>query len=66
MPKYKIVQELEKCIGCGTCVAICPVNWQIGADNKAHPIKTELSEVGCNKEAAESCPVQCIKIVEEK
>lgn len=65
MTKYKIEQEIEKCIGCGTCVAICPANWEMGSDNKAHPKKTELEDIGCNKEAAESCPVQCIKIVEQ-
>ncbi len=65
MAKYKIVQELQKCIGCGTCVAICSSNWEMKSDNKAHPKKIELDEVGCNKEAAESCPAQCIKVEEQ-
>jgi ferredoxin len=29
---------------------------------KAKPKKTEVEEIGCNKKAAEVCPVQCIKI----
>lgn len=62
MPKYKIKHEREKCIGCGTCAAICPDNWEMANDNKARPKKTELEEIGCNQEAANSCPVQCIKI----
>ncbi len=60
----KIEQEHNKCIGCGNCVAVCPVNWEMGDDGKAKPKKTEVDDVGCNKEAEEGCPVQCIKIVE--
>lgn len=59
---YKIIQEREKCIGCGTCVALCPSNWKMDDDGKASPKKIEVEEIGCNKEAADSCPVQCIKI----
>ncbi len=59
----KITQELDKCIGCGACAAVCPDNWEMKGD-KAHPKATELSEVGCNKEAVDACPVQCIHIEE--
>lgn len=60
--KYKIIQEREKCIGCGTCVALCPDNWEMKSDNKASLKKTEVEDIGCNQRAADSCPVQCIKI----
>jgi ferredoxin len=30
--------------------------------DKSHPKKTELNEIGCNQEAVDVCPVQCIKI----
>lgn len=66
MAKYKIEQEVEKCIGCGTCVSMCPDNWEMRSDNKAYPKNEEFDEMGCNQEAAESCPVQIIKIVENK
>jgi ferredoxin len=29
---------------------------------KAKPKKTDAKDIGCNKEAADACPVQCIKI----
>jgi len=60
---YKIDQEHDKCIGCGACVAVCSDNWEM-KDNKAVPKKTDLTEdeLECNKEAAEACPVKCIKI----
>jgi len=61
MSKYKIKLDKEACIGCGTCASLCPDNW-VMKDNKAHAKKTELDDLGCNKEAADSCPVQCIKI----
>jgi len=68
----KIVQEHEKCIGCGSCVAICSKYWEMSDNGKAKPIGSKLSsngkyelevqEVGCNKDAAEACPVQCIYV----
>lgn len=60
----KIKQDHERCIGCGNCVAVCPENWEMGGDGKANPKKTELKEVGCNKEAEEGCPVSCITVIE--
>lgn len=67
----KIIQEHEKCIGCGSCVAICPKYWKISDDGKAKPVgskakgsnfELEIDELECNQEAADVCPVQCIKI----
>jgi ferredoxin len=60
----KIEQDREACIGCGACASICPDNWEMTDDGKAKPIKIQLPEVGCNKEAADACPVQCIKVIE--
>lgn len=59
---YKIEMEVEKCIGCGSCSAVCPQNWEMKDDGKAHPIETEIEDLGCNKQAEEICPVQCIHI----
>jgi ferredoxin len=60
----KIEIDRDKCIGCGACAAVCPENWEMKDDGKAAPIKKEIKEIGCNKDAAEGCPVQCIKILE--
>lgn len=59
---YKIIQNRGKCIGCGSCVTICPDNWQMDEDGKTSPLKTKLEELGCNQEAVRGCPVQCIRI----
>lgn len=48
------------CIGCGTCVAVCPSNFQLNAEGKSEPISQEVTE--CAKSAEQSCPVQAIKV----
>jgi ferredoxin len=63
MTKYKITQDVDACIGCGACTTVCPANWKMQGD-KAKPVKTELDNIGCNQEAADVCPVQCIQVKE--
>lgn len=72
----KITQDHNGCIGCGACAAVCPDFWEMNEkDGKAVPIKCQFEEgkdtyefeveekdMSCNKEAAEVCPVQVIKI----
>ena len=66
MAKYKIEFDEEGCIGCGACEAQCAENWEIDTEKqKARPKKTELDEISCNKDAADVCPVDVIKIVEK-
>ena len=65
MSKIKIKFVRADCIGCGTCVAICPENWKM-EEGKAKPIKTELDEIGNNQAAADACPVNCIHIIKEE
>ncbi len=64
--KLKIVQDRNKCIGCGACAAICPANWFMDDDGKSSLKKTIVEKEGCNKAAAEACPVQAIKITKIK
>jgi len=61
MAKYKIIHRVNECIGCGACASVCPDNWEMKGD-KSKPKKTELTDIGCNQEAADVCPVQCIEI----
>lgn len=41
--------------------AVCPSNFEL-KDGKAKPKKTEVSQIGCCQEAADTCPVKCIHI----
>ncbi len=63
MAKFKVQFDRGNCLGCGACAATCPANWALQADGKSSPKETELEELGCNKDAADGCPSQCIKIV---
>lgn len=52
--------DQEKCIGCGTCAAICPNNFALGENGKAQAVSQEQN--GCVKEAEGMCPVQAISL----
>ncbi len=69
----KIIFEQEKCIGCGTCAMLCPNFWQMGEEGKAKleegeknketgNVERDVGSAGCNEEAAQSCPVECIHV----
>ncbi|MAG19963.1 ferredoxin [archaeon] len=62
---FKITIDQEKCIGCGACEAVCSENFELKEINnafKAFVKKEQVEEESCNKEAQDSCPVNCIKI----
>ena len=59
---FEVKNDQEECIACGACASICEDNWEIPEGEKARPIKTRVNEIGCNQEAADSCPVSCITI----
>jgi ferredoxin len=62
---FKIEVVEDECIGCGACAAACSDVFEMDGD-KAKAKQTEIEEVGCAQEAAESCPVTCIKVTEIK
>ena len=76
--KYKIIYDREGCIGAAACAAVNPDDWEIVEDGKANLLKgaeeppksqqwvriIDESELKRNLEAAESCPVKVIKIVD--
>lgn len=67
MPKQKkLVVDKETCIGCGTCVALCPEVFELKEDGKSEVINQGAC-ASCDCEAAiEQCPTQSIKWQEEE
>jgi NAD-dependent dihydropyrimidine dehydrogenase PreA subunit len=50
---YTIEVDVEKCIGCGDCVDVCPVDVYEMQDEKSVPVNAEEC-IGC-----ESCVEAC-------
>jgi len=62
----KVVIDTEECIGCETCVELCPDVFAFNEDEgKAHVIQEEGGDQACIEEAVGSCPVSCITNEEE-
>lgn len=66
--KYKIVYDREGCIGAAACIAVAPEAWKMGEDGKADQLMQEFDEKDLQHhlDAARSCPVNVIHIVDEK
>lgn len=67
--KHKVKHDRDNCIGCSACAMICSNFWSMGDDGKANLKDAENNELeideadfDCNKEAADSCPVNVIHI----
>jgi len=66
------------CIGCGACNTVCPEYWEMGEDGKinlkgmsgktgrlgwqARDVGDDKKAIGCNRQAADICPVGVIHI----
>lgn len=59
---HKIKVDQECCIGCGSCVAICPEFFELKENGKSYVKQDEVEEIGCAQQAAEACPAGCIKV----
>ena len=59
---YKIEVDEEKCIGCGECVDICPVDVYEMQDEKSVPVNVEEC-IGCES-CIEVCEQEAIVVTE--
>ena len=76
--KFQIRHDRPNCIGCAACAAVAPDFWEMNEDGKSDIIgsvkkddETEELDIGdkdfaANKEAADSCPVNVIHIVNKE
>ncbi|RLC37968.1 ferredoxin [Candidatus Falkowbacteria bacterium] len=55
-----ITVDQNTCIGCGACVSLCPNGFKLNDQGKSETINQ--GDIDCAKNAAESCPVQSIKV----
>ena len=59
------VVDYDACEGCGTCEAMCPDVFKVKDDGKAYVINAAACK-DCNcQDAADACPVECIKMQDE-
>jgi ferredoxin len=54
--KFKV--NKEKCIGCGTCIAVCPGSTELKEDGKAEVIDSDKLE-GCGGTTV--CPYEAFE-----
>ena len=59
---YKIEVDNEKCIGCGDCVDVCPVDVYEMQDEKSVPVNAEEC-IGCES-CVEACEQEAITVIE--
>lgn len=60
----KVKVDQDKCIACGACVAIAPLNFDFDATGLSTVINDEVTDKTRN--AIEACPVYAISIDEEE
>ena len=67
----KITLQQSKCIGCGSCSAVCDKYFELnddglasikGGETNGADMELEIKDIGCAQEAADICPVQIISI----
>ncbi len=58
---YLIKVDKNKCIGCGSCEAICPKSFSL-KNGKAIAVNASVEKIECEEEAKESCPVGAISV----
>lgn len=73
--KYKIIYKKNECIGAFACVAAEPKHWEenedkadlIGGIHQGEEVYIKyLDDLENNLEAAQSCPVNCIHIIDQE
>jgi ferredoxin len=61
----KVQIDEDECIGCESCVEICPEVFGFNDDTtKAYVLDEDKGDVECVEEAVASCPTDCIEVDE--
>lgn len=75
MTKKWVIHHRSDCIGCGSCVAVCPKYWQINQKDGQVDLqqaihvkddifkrKLDIEDQEANELAQQLCPVRIIKV----
>ena len=61
----KVRINKEKCLGCGTCTILASKSFKLADDGKAEVLEPYGDDEQIIREAADSCPMGAIEVVEE-
>jgi ferredoxin len=73
MAKFKVELVRDECTGCETCVESCADSFEMADDGLASlkgskrvesNDEMETNDLGCMKDGADACPVNCIHVYE--
>lgn len=62
--KWRVEVDRSVCIGSGMCIGSAPDDFKLDAGRQSHPRLEILDSSEAIMEAAESCPVEAISIVD--
>lgn len=57
------VSVSDACIGSESCVALAPGHFGLGTDRRAHPVAADIPPEEAVLDAAISCPVEAITVL---
>ncbi len=62
----KVTIDSDECIGCQTCVELCPEVFSFNSETDKAEVRSETTgEEKCIDEAADSCPASCIIVAKD-
>jgi len=61
----KIEVDRDECIGCGNCTDIAPDVFELDGEGLSSVTNPAGADDDTIREAAESCPVDCIKLIDD-
>jgi ferredoxin len=61
----KIIIDRDACIGAAPCVTVAPGVFQLDEDNKAYVVDQNAADGDTILLAAQSCPVQAIRVFDD-
>lgn len=62
----KVSIDADECIGCETCVELCPDVFSFNSDTEKAEVRSDAAgDEDCAEEAAASCPASCITVEKE-